>query len=473
MVENSIGRRKFIKYSTAGAALATSSNFAHGSAVEDKQATAFDVDGKTTIKVDVLVVGGGAAGIMAAIQSARAGATTVLVECDSQLGGTTTTGCVAFPGLFHAFGKQVIKGIGWELVEESVRMSNGVMPDFSKPYGNNWDKGHPAHQIYINRYVYAMLAEEKCLLAGVQLRYYETPIRTTFDGTRWIVDVAGKGTFASIQCKHLIDCTGNALIAQMAGYKVLRSEVRQPGSIMLKLTGYDFGKLDLALVNREYGKALQSGLFKTEEYFGSLTRLLSSGHFSNERMTSVNHIHGADSTTSETHTATNIQGRDTVLRMLRFLRKLPGLEDTTIHSMSPETAVRETYRIDGLHKITVDEYTSGKLFEDAVCYSFYPVDLHDKEGVKPKQLEIGVVPTIPLRALIPKGSTNFLVAGRCASSDQLANSALRVQASCMAMGQAAGAAAALAVQRNSTILEIPMHQLHGMLRQHDAIIPGS
>jgi glycine/D-amino acid oxidase-like deaminating enzyme len=466
-------RRDFLQRSVLGAAgaglaIASTTRATLGDDAEEKQASAFDVDGGVTKKVDVLVVGGGAAGLVAAIQSARAGAKTILIEAGSQLGGTTTTGGVAFPGLFHAWGKQVIRGIGWELIEETVEMNGDVLQDFSKPLG----RSHVPHHISVNRYLYAILAEEKCVESGVQLRYYETPVKAALDGATWVVDAVGKGTHATIYSNQLIDCTGNALIAQMAGYDVLRSRQCQPGSMMFKLAGYDPKTLDLKLIQREYQKALQEGTFKREEYFGEIhRRLLGTGHYTNERTTFTNHIHGADSTTSETHTAANIQGRNTLLRMLRFLRTLPGLEDITIHSMCPETSIRETYRIDGEHEITVDEYVSGKLFEDAVCHSFYPIDLHDKAGVKPKQLSSGVVPTVPLRALAPKRSRNFLVAGRCASSDQLANSALRVQASCMAMGQAAGAVAALAARGNTTPLHVPLEDIRTMLRQHGAIVP--
>ncbi len=90
-----------------------------------------------------------------------------------------------------------------------------------------------------------------------------------------------------------------------------------------------------------------------------------------------------------------------------------------------------------------DDYVSGRQFRDAVAYSFYPIDLHDEHGVRPKPLADGVVPTLPMGALIPRGSRNLVVAGRCVSSDRLVNSALRLPGSCMAMGQAAGAAAAL------------------------------
>ena len=97
-------------------------------------------------QTDILVIGGGTSGTIAAIQAARIGCSTILIEAGSQLGGTMTTGGVPFPGLFHAWGKQIISGIGWELVKETVEMNNGKMPNFSKPYG----KAHWRHQIKIN-----------------------------------------------------------------------------------------------------------------------------------------------------------------------------------------------------------------------------------------------------------------------------------------------------------------------------------
>ena len=130
-------------------------------------------------------------------------------------------------------------------------------------------------------------------------------------------------------------------------------------------------------------------------------------------------------------------------------------------------------RILGEVVITLEDYVSGRVFEDAICYAFYPVDLHTRQGVRPKQLEKGVVPTIPLRALIPRESRSLMIAGRCVSSDRLANSGLRVQAPCMAMGQAAGAAAALAVQGRTTPGNVPPPALRQLLKRHAAIVPAS
>jgi len=422
-----------------------------------------------TIKTDILVVGGGTAGVIAAIQAGRAGSSTVLVENGSMLGGTTTTGGVAFPGLFHAWGRQIIAGIGWELVTEAVKLDGGELPDFSIPTGRQ----HWKHQIILNKNIYALLAEEKCIDAGVQIRYYETPVACEFNGREWEVDLIGKGTRAKVISKQLIDCTGNALITKMAGFKVLRGEKTQPGSQMFKMSGYDLDSLDMNLLQKKYSAALEKGVIKKSEYFGNIRSLLTTGHISTKKTTYINHIARADSTTSETHTSSNIQGRSAMIKMLRFIKTLPGCENATIHSMSPEVGIRETYRIDGLHQITGEEYITAKVFDDAIAYSFYPIDIHDENGVDPKHLEEGMVPTISFRALIPKQSRNFLVAGRCISSDRKANSALRVQASCMAMGQAAGAAAALAVKENKTINEIPVSIIKQYIQEHGGIVPNT
>ncbi|MDP6044213.1 MAG: FAD-dependent oxidoreductase, partial [Phycisphaerae bacterium] len=171
--------------------------------------------------------------------------------------------------------------------------------------------------------------------------------------------------------------------------------------------------------------------------------------------------------TSATLTKANMDGRKSLLKKLRSTKKKGRL----VH-MQPETAHRESYRIRGETLITVDDYTSGRVFEDAISYAFYPVDLHTRSGVRPKPLTRGKVPTVPISALVPKASSNIIVAGRCVSSDRLANSGLRVQASCMAMGQAAGASAALAAQRKTTPLKLPLKDIRGLLSKHGAIVPG-
>ncbi|QNL50461.1 FAD-dependent oxidoreductase [Olivibacter sp. SDN3] len=416
---------------------------------------------KKQTTADVLVVGGGTAGTIAAIQAGRAGMQTILVESGSQLGGTTTTGGVAFPGIFFAWGKQVIGGIGWELVQESVLLNNDVLPDFSVPHGRQ----HWKHQVRINPAVYVLLAEEKCVEAGVELRFYETPVSATFKNGHWKVLLQGKGTSTEVICKQLIDTTGNAFVASMAGFPVLRESETQPGTLMFTIEGFDAERLDMEKIKAAYAAAVARG----ELVKGEVTNL--GAFLNNKGDTTPQHIAGADSSTSETHTLANIKARSSALRTLRFFKEMPGCEQVRIGMMRTEVAVRETYRIDGLYKITHEDYISGRKFDDALSYSYYPIDLHDAHGVVPKQLEEGMVPTIPFRALIPKNSRNFIVAGRCLSSDRLANSALRVQASCMGMGQAAGAAAALACKLDIPLADVPVIDVQDMISQYGGIVP--
>jgi len=367
------------------------------------------------------VVGGGTAGHVAAIQAGRAGAKTMIVERNAQLGGTTTTGGVSFPGLFDAWGKQVIAGIGWELVKEAVELDGGTLPNFAKV-----PQKHFHNQVFTNQFLYALLAEEKCAQAGVEIAYYEFPQSVSKTERGWAVDCVGFGTRRRVNCKQIIDCTGGAEVVGMLGFARLREEERQPGSYLFRM-----------------GQGHQPGRIRLHRLY----------------------VHGADSTNSRTVTLANMTGRKSILARVREKKQ-------RLTHLQPETGFRESYRIQGETLITVNDYTSGRVFDDAISFAFYPVDLHTKTGVRPKPLKRGKVPTIPLGALIPKGSRNIIVAGRCVSSDRLANSGLRVQASCMGMGQAAGVAAALAAARGSTPLEVSLADIHGVLKEHGQIIPG-
>lgn len=416
---------------------------------------------KKSLKTDILVIGGGTAGVIAAIQAGRAGRKVVLVECGSQLGGVTTTGGVNFPGIFFAWGKQIISGIGWELVQETVALNGDSLPNFSVPHGRQ----HWRHQVRLSGHLYAVLVEEKCLQAGVQLRYYETPVSASFAKNQWTVKTIGKGTETEIICNQLVDCTGNAFAAQLAGFDLLRESVIQPGTLQFKIGGYDFDTLDIKMIQTRYEEEVKKGHLIKKEFRNVVGLLKSQGD-------NVQHIFNADSSTSERHTIANIDGRTSLLKMFRFLKTLPGLQNLKLIDMQTETAIRETYRIDGHYKITETDYVTGKMFDDAISYSYYPIDVHDENGVVPDHLMEGVVPTVPLRALVPKKSRNFIVAGRCVSSDRLANSALRVQASCMGMGQAAGAAAALANMQNKSPLDLSIRELRELISSHGGIIPG-
>lgn len=441
-------RRAFI--STLGAVSAT------GALIGAESAPAL-----RTLDTEVLVIGGGTAGTIAALQAGRLGARTILVESGSQLGGTTTTAGVDFPGLFHAWGKQVIAGIGWELVTAAVKLNDDDLPDFTKPTGTQ----HWRHQVKISGQLYAALAEEACVKAGVQLRYYEFPLAVTPTSAGWRVRLVGKGTNLDVTAKQLVDCTGNAAVVGLIGLSRLREKVAQPGTLIYRLGGWDPATVDMNALQARANAAIKSGALLSTDIRGNIAGFLRNGG------ENAMHVPGADSSSSEAHTATNILGRQSVLRVMRFLKDEPAFALVKIERLQAETGVRETFRIVGETTVSVDDYQNGRVFADAVAHSFYPIDLHVDGSIVPKHLKEGVVPTIPLGALIPKSSKNLMVAGRCLSSDRLANSALRVQASCMAMGQAAGVTVALAAKAGTTPSQVPMANIRRELVRHGAILP--
>jgi len=415
------------------------------------------------ITCDVVVVGGGSAGVPAAVQSGRAGARTVLLEAAHQVGGNTTTGGVNFPGIFHAWGQQIIAGVGWDIVTNSVALDGGRLPDFTKPTG----RAHYRHQVLVNIPLYVALSEEALVNAGVTIKYHTAPMAIVSENGGWTITTVAVGETRKIQCKQIVDCTGNGAVAGILGLERLQGEERQPGTFVYRIRpNTDPSKIDATMLKERYAEALKSGaLQENDTRWGIMAFLKGGGN-------TANYVVGADNSTSDLRTETNIRGRQAMLRMLRFFKSVPGLEKVQLHSMSAEVGIRETYRVLGEHVITQEDYTSGRIWEDSVCYAFYPIDLHDKKtGVKPAHLTEGVVPTVPLRALIPKGSRNLLVAGRCLSSDRLANSALRVQATCMATGQAAGAAAALAAKHGVTPSAVPIEEIKALLRASGAIVP--
>jgi hypothetical protein len=405
---------------------------------------------------DVVVVGGGTAGVVAAVQAGRLGAKTILLEAGSQMGGAATVGGVNSPIQFKAHGTQRIKGIGWEWVVKTVQLDDGAMPE-SRP---NWR---------INAPLFAIVAEDLLRQAGVQIRYFEAPSQIEPNSQapyRWTVTSRAMGETRTILCKQLVDCTGNGAVCALAGAERMREAEIMPGTLNYTIKhAIDLKKLDQAAVEKKFADAVASGELKESDAIHGILSWLG--------YSAGNYVYDADNSTAEARTDTNLRGRASVLRMLRFVRSLPGGETAQLVAMSPEVGVRETYRVKGEYEITVDDYLSGKVWDDSIAYATYQVDLHKNlwKDFDRRFLPPGVVPTVPFRALLPKGKANLLVAGRCLSCDRLAGSGLRVQAVCMATGQAAGAAAALAAKTDVTPGKLDLAQLKAALRANDALVP--
>ena len=409
---------------------------------------------------DVIVVGAGTAGVFAAISAARRGAKTLLVEKNALPGGTITAAGVDLPGLFHAWRKQIIDGPCYEAIRRAEAMGGAVIPEIVERPQAHW-----MMQIRINAFAFVSVCEEMLAESGVTVLYHATPIWAACGKDGVQLGIAGKGERLCFSAVVLIDATGDADLTTMCGFATERSETLQPATLIQDIAGYDLDKIDAGKVAELYAAALANGtLAEGDLQYNDPMKAFLDGRISM-------HIGGYDASTLAGKTALELAARAVLKRILLFLRTVPGGEGVYVRHFAPECGVRESRRIVGEGRISAEDYLCGYVYPDAVAYCFYPVDLHEKVGVHQIHLQPGIVPTIPYTSLIPKGADRLLAAGRCAAGDTQANSAYRVQAACMAMGQAAGVAAAIAARTGVSVRQVPLDALRRELRAIGAIVP--
>ena len=183
------------------------------------------------------------------------------------------------------------------------------------------------------------------------------------------------------------------------------------------------------------------------------------------------HLLCLDAETSAGKTRLELSAHESLLRIISVFRKVKSCENIKVSLFAAECGIRETCRIEGEEIMDRSRYLSGYIYDDAISYVYYPVDVHHENGVRYDHIEQKNVATVPYRALIPKGSRHILVAGRTVSSDRDTNSAVRVQAPCMAMGTASGVAAAIASKQNIGVANVNYNELASALRGLGATVP--
>lgn len=412
---------------------------------------------------DVVVLGGGTAGAIAAIQAGRAGARTLLVEKEGVLGGTMITAAVNAPASFHAWERQVIGGIGWELVCRTLEAAGSPAPDPAKA-----SPQAGSYHIPIDRAIYAALADEAVAASGAELLLHTMLAAARYEDDAWTLALCCKEGLRDVRAKVLVDCTGDANAVTIAGFEVVRPDVLQPATLVIHAGGYDAEALDYGAIQAAFDEAVAAGEMKPSDpgwSKGDISFFLRS--YGGNRV----HVPGVDGRTSAGKTRAEIEGRRAMLRLVRFCRRQPGLEGFGITFFATECGIRETVVIKGLKTIAAADYEAGRVWEDSLCYSHYSIDIHRETDVFHRYLSRDRTPTIPLGAMVPAGSRGLLVAGRCISGDREAHSSYRVEATCMATGQAAGAAAALAARLGVDPADLPMRELRALLREHGAIVP--
>ncbi len=431
---------------------------------------------------DVVVCGGGPAGFCAAAAAARNGAKTALIEKYGMLGGTMTIGGVSAPALFHAHGKQIIAGIGWELM---VRLSERGFAQLPNPPFN---ASHPQMAVEINAFQAAVLMDDMALSSGVHLHFHQ-PLAYVCAQNGHIASilVCGANGLVKIEAKLFIDCTGDGDLAAMAGAEYELSDELQPASLNSILVNAPEVASDLKTIASDFSRRVASGELSIHDVWGGDPSAILQGHgrgrgakfqenYSINVFSNLNHVYPFNGADDESRTRGEIEGRKSIARVLHWLNEsVPGYEQAYIASCSPQVTARESRRILGNSYITGSDYIHGVCPPDSVCYSFYPIDVH--RGDKGNALDNvfltdGRVPGIPYGALVARNFDNLMMAGRNISGDRQAQSAYRVQASCMAMGEAAGTAAAMACAASIAPSLLNYNLLRQQLHANGMIVPG-
>jgi len=416
--------------------------------------------------VDVVIAGGGTAGHVAALQAARAGIRTSVIEAGTMLGGTMTAGGVYMPNHFFSTEGPVVLGIPWELYTKSKKVEGLPIPGYTR----RRPVETPGYYSYINIPIYVAIAEEESFQAGVILHYHEFVADVKAVGDYWEIISLGRGIKRVTKAKEIIDCTGDADVVRILGLGVFWDKVRQPGAYQYKIEGIEYEQLWEKEIQAIYEEAVVSGILQKGDF--AYPNMLPFKDYLDRGGHNGTHIYDADTSDADGQTRANLEGRSRMLRMFKFVTSsIPGCERAVLKTMYSHALARETYRAEGEYIVTKDDFMIATDFEDKVCNAFNYLDMHSQEHGCDVYFHESkdLLPKVPFRALIPKGSSRITVAGRIVSADRMALAGIRAQCTCMAMGQAMGAAAALAVKRGVPSREIDSKEIVALTVEHGAV----
>ena len=413
-------------------------------------------------EVDILVVGGGPAGIMAARAAAESGLKVMLIESRGYVGGNLTLG-LPILGYLGRKGNQVVEGLPQMLID---RLRARGKASEHKPC-----KNHVSLTIIDSEEV-KDVALEMLEDVGVKILFYVFCSDVIKEGNdvKGVIIESKEGREA-ILAKTVIDCTGDGDVAFRAGVECHKGDAdggMQPPTLMFCMRGVNVQELRDAIVNRpeEFDmdvmptEQFKSGPFivvgfrkKIEEarekgYSIPVARtILITGLADDEIWVNMSRVCGVDSTNPTSYTDGEITARMQNDEIERYLRDfIPGFEHAWRDKVAAFMGIRESRVIKGKYVLTADDILSCRKFEDAVGVASYPVDIHHSHGDDCTMMWCPDCYDLPYRMLVPEKVENLLVAGRCASMTHEAMASARVMSTCMVMGEAAGRAAKLAVE---------------------------
>ncbi|MEJ7748414.1 MAG: FAD-dependent oxidoreductase [Candidatus Limnocylindrales bacterium] len=428
-------------------------------------------------EVDVCVVGAGAAGSTAAIAAGRAGASVLLIDRLPFLGGTSTAVLDTFYGFFTpgSRARKVVGGIGDDVVT-ALRVLGPVL-ERPNTYGAGTGVTYLAEHLKV---VWEQLTES----AGARVLLHATlQAADVRDGRVTALVVATRSGLGQVRATTFVDASGDADLCAFGGFSFETAGELDPAQTLT--TTFRMANVD-AERRRTVSKAEFHGLMADAAESGAydLPRREGSDHITPvegmiatvmTRLESVGRDAGGrlvNATDPWFLTEAEMKGRRQALEYVRFLRdRVPGYERASLVAFGTQIGVRETRRVDGDYRLTADDVLSAREFEDAIGLCGAPIeDHHGGSDTIWRYLPDGQAVGIPYRSLVVRDAANVLVAGRCFSATHDAHASVRSMAQCMAMGQAAGTAAAMSVAARRDPREIDVAALRDRLRMDGAIV---
>lgn len=422
---------------------------------------------------DVCVVGGSCTGVFAAVAAARLGAKVALIESNGFFGGVATASLVNIWHSLHdrSGQQQIIAGLTAETIERLAKR-DAVR------------KGGP-HQNYILHTEILKLELDK-LVVEAKIRPF---LHTLFvaavaeNGRMSAAIIEDKSGRRAIRARVFVDATGDADVAHRMGLETYRREHVQPPTTCCILRGLkaikkahpDFN-IHKVIFDKKYPQAIPEGFAWSAVVPGDCACPPDAPVPGGDDllMLAGTRVHGADCSDADQLTRAEMEGRrqvDSICELLRL--HFLGGKGVPLVALPAKIGIRESRHIRALHQLTVDELLSGRRFPDAIANGTYRVDVHSATGagVKFRELEKGVeFYQIPYRSLVPRGAKNVLVAGRSLDADEQAFGAVRVMVNCNQMGEAAGAAAWLALDSGADAGAIDTARLRATLKKQGAAI---